>query len=125
LPGYEYKQFAGDRAALFRSFASYRFSRWRRPIHFWRNYLLPGLAPGLAVSAQGGWTELSSVGAREAVIQLGGGSSAGPVSQATNGIRATIGAGVTLFSDIMHIGVARPVDHAAPWKFVVGFGATF
>ena len=125
LPGYEYKQFAGDHAALFRSFASYRFPLWRRPIHFWRNYLIPGLGPGLAVSAQGGWTELSSIGAREAVIQLGDGWSAAPVSQPTHGIRATIGAGVTLFSDIMHIGVARPVDRAAPWKFVAGFGATF
>jgi len=125
LPGYDYKQFAGDRAALFRSFASYRFPLWHRPIHFWRNYLIPGLGPGLAISAQGGWTELSSTGAREAVIQLGDGWSVAPVSQPTKGIRATIGAGVTLFSDIMHIGVARPVDHAAPWKFVAGFGATF
>jgi hypothetical protein len=125
LPGYEYKQFAGDRAALFRSFASYRFAAWRRPMHFWRSYFIPGLGPGLAVSAQGGWTELSSVGARQAVAQLGDGWSATPVSQATNGVRATVGAGVTLFSDIMHFGVARPVDRAAPWKFVAGFGATF
>jgi hypothetical protein len=125
LPGYEYKQFAGDRAALFRSFASYRFSVWRRPIHFWRSYFLPGLGPGLAVSAQGGWTELSSLGARQAVLQLGDGWSATPVSQPTNGVRATIGAGVTLFSDLMHVGLARPVDRPAPWKFVAGFGATF
>jgi hypothetical protein len=125
LPGYEYKQFAGDRAALFRSFASYRFSVWRRPIHFWRSYFLPGLGPGLAVSAQGGWTELSSLGARHAVMQLGDGWSATPVSQPTNGVRATIGAGVTLFSDLMHVGLARPVDRPAPWKFVAGFGATF
>jgi len=125
LPGYEYKQFAGDRAALFRSFASYRFSLWRRPMHFWRNYFIPGFGPGLAVSAQGGWTELSSAGARQAVVQLGDGWSATPVSEATNGMRATVGAGMTLFSDIMHIGVARPVDRAAPWKFVAGFGATF
>jgi hypothetical protein len=125
LPGYEYKQFAGDRAALFRSFASYRFSVWRRPMHFWRNYFLPGLGPGLAVSAQGGWAELSSLGARQAAMQLGAGWSATPVSQATNGVRATVGAGVTLFSDIMHLGFARPVDRAAPWKFVAGIGATF
>jgi hypothetical protein len=125
LPGYEYKQFAGDRAALFRSFASYRFPIWRRPMHFWRNYLIPGFGPGLAVSAQGGWTEISSAGARDAVTQLGGDWSVALVSQATNGIRATVGAGVTFFSDIVHIGVARPVDRAAPWKFVGGFGATF
>jgi hypothetical protein len=125
LPGYEYKQFAGDRAALFRSFASYRFSVLRRPMHFWRNYFIPGFGPGLAVSAQGGWTEVSSVGARQAVAALGDEWSATPVSQATNGVRATVGAGITLFSDLMHLGFARPVDHAAPWKFVAGFGAMF
>ena len=125
LPGYEYKQFAGDRAALFRSFASYRFPVWRRPMHFWRNYFIPGFGPGLALSAQGGWTELSSIGARQAVMELGDGWSPVPVSQPTNGVRATVGAGVTLFSDLMHIGVARPVDRAAHWRFVAGFGATF
>jgi hypothetical protein len=125
LPGYDYKQFAGDRAALFRSFASYRFPIWRRPMHFWRNYFMPGLGPGLALSAQGGWTELSSIGARQAVMQLGDGWSPVPVSQATNGVRATVGAGVTLFSDLVHIGVARAVDRAAHWRFVAGFGATF
>jgi len=125
LPGYEYKQFAGDRAALFRSYASYRFPVWRRPMHFWRNYFIPGLGPGLALSVQGGWTELSSSGARDAVAQLGDGWSVTPVSQPTNGVRATVGAGMTLFSDILHVGFARPVDRAAPWKFVAGFGATF
>lgn len=125
LPGYEYKQFAGDRAALFRSFASYRFSAWRRPMHLWRNYFIPGFGPGLAVSAQGGWTELSSLGARQAVVQLGDAWSTTPVSQPTNGVRASFGAGVTLFSDLIHVGFARPVDRAAPWKFVAGFGATF
>lgn len=125
LPGYEYKQFAGDRAGLFRSYASYRFPVWRRPMHFWRNYFIPGFGPGLALSVQGGWTELSSPGARDAVAQLGDGWSVTPVSQPTNGVRATVGAGMTLFSDIMHLGFARPVDRAAPWKFVAGFGATF
>jgi hypothetical protein len=94
-------------------------------MHFWRNYFIPGLGPGLALSVQGGWTELSSPGARDAVAQLGDGWSVTPVSQPTNGIRATVGAGMTLFSDILHVGFARPVDRAAPWKFVAGFGATF
>jgi hypothetical protein len=124
LPGYDYKQFAGDRAALFRTFASYRFRVLERPIHFLRNYVLPGFSPGLALSAQGGWTEISSAGAARAVNQLGAGSTT-PVSEATGGVRATAGAGLTFFSDVLHIGVARPVDRAAPWKFVFGVGAAF
>ena len=50
LPGYDYKEFAGDRAALFRTFASYRFGIWQRPQRFWRNYMIPGISPGIAAS---------------------------------------------------------------------------
>jgi hypothetical protein len=125
LPGYAYKQFAGDRAALFRTFGSYRFHIWERPVHAWRNYFIPGVSPGVAVSAQGGWTEISSPGAAHSVEQLGAGSNAFPTPEATHGMRATVGAGLTFFSDVLHVGVARPVDRPAPWKFVVGFGAAF
>jgi hypothetical protein len=47
------------------------------------------------------------------------------VSRPTNGVRATVGVGLTFFSDIVHAGFARPVDHAAPWRFVIGFGPGF
>ncbi|HEY4132482.1 MAG TPA: hypothetical protein VGM50_17860, partial [Gemmatimonadaceae bacterium] len=124
LPGYDYKEFAGDRAVLFRTFASYRFNFLKRPIAFVRNYYLPGLSPGLAVSAQGGWTEISSSAAAASVRALGT-VNGNPISVATNGMRATVGGGVTLFSDLLHLGLARPIDHRAPWEFVLGFGATF
>jgi hypothetical protein len=125
LPGYAYKQFAGDRAALLRSFVSYRAGVWQRPVHLWRNFFVPGVSPGVAISAQGGWTEVSSAGALRSVQQLGTTSSGTPVSEETHGIRATLGGGLTFFSDLLHVGLARPVDHAAPWKLVVGFGASF
>jgi hypothetical protein len=124
LPGYRYKEFAGNRAALFRTFASYRFDLWRRPVRAWRNLTLPGLSPGIAVSAQGGWTELSSSGAKQAAIALGM-EDGRPLSTPTDGMRATIGAGITLFSDLLHLGVARPVDRPAPWRFVIGYGGAF
>ncbi len=123
LPGYSYKQFVGDRAALFRSFASYRFPLWQRPLHVWRNLLIPGISPGLAISAQGGWTELSSAGAVASARQLVAGTTA--IAEPSHGVRATLGAGVTFFSDLLHLGVARPVDRPSPWRFVAGFGQTF
>ncbi len=125
LAGYDYKQFAGDRAALFRGFASYRFHVWQRPWRFWHNYFLPGLSPGVALSAEGGWTEISSPGAALAVRELGLNPDGTPLSTATNGIRTTAGAGLTLFSDLVHVGVARPIDRPATWRLVVGFGPIF
>lgn len=125
LPGYDYKEFVGDRAALFRTFASYRFGLWRRPIRVWQNLTLPGVSPGLALSAQGGWTELSSVGARSSALALGVDDAGVPISAPTHGMRATVGGGITLFSDLLHVGVARPVDHPAPWRFVLGYGGAF
>jgi hypothetical protein len=124
LPGYRYKEFAGDRAALFRTYLSYRFPLWRSPISVWRFYL-PGFGPGLAIGAQGGWSELSSPGARQSALALGVSETGEPLSVPTGGGRATVGAGVTFFSDIIHVGVARPVDRAAPWRWVVGFGQSF
>jgi hypothetical protein len=56
---------------------------------------------------------------------LGAGWSTTPVSVATGGARATVGGGITLFSDVLHVGIARPVDHAAPWKLVAGVGLVF
>lgn len=115
LPGYDVNAFQGDYAALFRSFASYRFNLWKRPMHFFRNVFVPGVSPGFAVSAQGGWTAFSSTAS----------AAANPGAHTTNGVRATVGGGITLFGDAIHLGVARAVDRPAPWRFVGGFGAAF
>jgi hypothetical protein len=124
LPGYTYKEFAGDRVALVRTNAFYSLPIWRSPHRLWHTLFIPGLGPGLAVGLQGGWTELSTDAARVAVTQLGDGS-ATPVSRATEGFRATLGFGVTLFSGALHFGIARPIDHQAGWRFAGGFGRTF
>ena len=120
LSGYEYKEFVGDRAALFRTYATYQFPRWRVPRRV-GNFMIPGLAPGVAVGLQGGWTELSSVAARVSARNLG----ALPSPVASDGIRATIGVGLTLFNGSVHVGAARPIDQPALWKLALGFGPAF
>jgi len=125
LPGYSYKELAGDRAVVFRSFASYRLGVWEKPIHAGRTLMLPGLGPGIVVSVEGGWSELSSDAARRAAIQLGTTETGEPVSRPTDCIRSTVGAGVSLFSDLLHVGAARPLDHTAPWRLTICFGALF
>jgi hypothetical protein len=124
LPGYTYKQFAGDRALLARTYVSYRFNIWKKPIRV-KTYYLPGVSPGIVASIQSGWTEISSPAARAAVQQLGLDANGAALSDATHRVRATAGAGITLFSDLVHFGLARPIDQHGPWKLSAGFGATF
>jgi len=124
LPGYSYKEFAGDQAALFRGYSSYTFPVLRAPHRVWRTVYMPGLAPGFAAGIQGGWTRFSSNAARKALVRLGAGAET-PVSRATDGVRATFGFGATLFSGTFHLGVVRPIDHQAKWRLVAGFGPSF
>ena len=125
LPGYDYKEFAGDRAALLRSQATLAFPLWRTPHRLWRTLFVPGLAPGLAAGVQGGWTKLTNEAARAAVTALGAPFSGTPVSRETDGFRATAGVGVTFFAGGLHLGFARPIDHKVPWRFVWGLGHSF
>jgi hypothetical protein len=125
LPGYDYKEFAGDRALLLRSQLSYTFPLWRVPHRLWRTLYIPGIAPGIAAGLQGGLTSISTDAARTAVTALGAASSATPISRETDGFRATFGFGLTFFSGSAHVGIARPVDHKAPWRWVGGLGHNF
>lgn len=125
LPGYAYKQFAGDQAALFRGFAGYVLPIWRAPRRVWRSLFIPGLAPGFAGGIEGGWTQISNAAARAAVSTLGASEGGESLSVATGRARATAGFGVTFFSGTLHLGVARPIDHSAPWKVVLGAGPSF
>jgi len=131
LPGYDYKAFAGDRAAAAGVLAAYGFPLLRRPWRIVRTLVVPGLSPGVAIGAQGGWTELSTASARSAVGDLIGPldcvSSDCPaaLSVETHGVRATIDARLTFFGGLIGVGVARPVDRAARWRVAFRFGQEF
>jgi hypothetical protein len=130
LPGYDYKEFAGDRAALVRTVIGYTFPILTAPIRLPSKLLLPGLAPGVAAGIFGGWTELSSEAAKRALIGLGTkpDSVSGlpvPLSRATGGMRASAEFLVTFFSGALAFGVTRPVDHPAGWRFTGRIGQGF
>ena len=129
LPGYGYKEFGGDRAATAGFLAAYTFPLLRRPWRLVRSLVIPGLSPGIAAGIAGGWAEVSSAGARAAISSLDPGVSAScdpavlatcvpPISRPTDGIRATVDARLTFFGGMLGVGVARPVDHPAPWRLV-------
>ena len=134
LPGYEYKEFAGDRAAAGGILASYTFPVLRRPWRVVRSLMLPGLSPGLAAGVQSGWTEASSPAVLASIQRLDpsagpdcatAGNCPAPLSVPTKGIRATIDFRITFFGGLIGIGVARPVDQAAPWRLAFRFGQEY
>jgi hypothetical protein len=78
----------------------------------------------------GGWTEISSDAARQAVLELGTriDSETGlpvPISRATGGMRASGEFLVTFFSGALAFGVTRPLDEASKWKFTARIGQGF
>jgi len=133
LPGYDYKQFAGDHAAIMGALASYTFPVLRRPWRLVRALMLPGLSPGIAAGIQSGWAEQSTAAARLATVQLDPAATTcpslaacpSPLSTATDGIRATVDARLTLFGGLIGVGVARPIDRAAPWRLAFRFGQEY
>ena len=130
LSGYEYKEFAGDRAALVRAVLGYTFPILRAPMRFPNALVLPGLAPGIAAGIHGGWAEASSEAAREALLFLGStfnpaDSSLTPLSRPTDGMKASAEFLVTFFSGALALGVTRPIDQPGKWKFTGRIGQGF
>jgi hypothetical protein len=127
LPGYGFKEFAGDRAALFRGVVMYRLNRMKVPLRLTRRLWLPSPSPAVSVGIQAGWTDISTSAAQMAVDQLGVIDPTHlalwrPVSRASDGIRATVTGGVRFFGGAVGLLLARPVDHREGWRLLVTFG---
>ncbi|MFL5581704.1 MAG: hypothetical protein ACJ8AO_15150 [Gemmatimonadaceae bacterium] len=123
LPGYDYKEFGGDRAAVLRGLAMYNLPFLRAPIRAGSIYL-PSIAPAIYTSLQSGWADAGTDAARRALRALGTvpgddplpGAEPVPVSVPTDGIRASVEAGLRFFGGAVGVGVARPVDRAGKWR---------
>jgi hypothetical protein len=133
LPGYDYKEFAGNQAVVVRGLAMYRLNIFKAPVRLTQRLWLPPAAPALAVSLHGGWTGASNDAARAAISRLGPrgtfdpgflGLSA-PASVVTGNARGSVSAGIRFFGGTVGLSVARPIDRAAPWKAQVDFGQLF
>ncbi|HEV8409693.1 MAG TPA: hypothetical protein VGQ30_04230 [Gemmatimonadaceae bacterium] len=124
LPGYGYKQFAGNQAALLRGVAMYQLNILSAPIRLSQRFLLPAPAPALAVSLQSGWTGASNSSARESILRLGG-TAQSPVSSVTGDARSTISAGIRFFGGAIGLALARALDHADRWRGQISFGQLY
>ncbi|HYN82347.1 MAG TPA: hypothetical protein VES88_12655 [Gemmatimonadaceae bacterium] len=130
LSAYDYKEFAGDRAGIVRTVIGYTFPFLRAPMRLPSQLIAPGIAPGIAAGIHAAWTEVSSPAAETALLLLGSRldtatSQLIPLSRPTDGIRASAEVLLTFFSGALAAGVARPIDHAGPWKFTGRIGQGF
>ena len=125
LQSYEYKQFAGDRAAIGSAGFNYAFPALRSLRLPTRHQSLPPLAPGIGAGIEFGWATLSSDGARAAAQAMSDPTNGMPASVSTNGLRGSGGAGFTLFSGLLHFGVAHSFDSGAQWRAVAGVGTMY
>lgn len=130
LNAYQYKEFAGDRAAIADAVLGYTFPFLRAPIRLPEQLIAPGIAPGIAAGIHGAWTEVSSAAAQRALLALGTRTDSNtgtviPLSRSTDGIRASAEVLVTFFSGALAIGMARPIDHPGAWKLTGRIGQGF
>lgn len=114
LPGYEYKEFAGDQAAVLRGQVFWRFGVLGFPWRVTRRLWLPPAAPGLAFGLQAGYTRASTPGALTTVQSLG--------STTTGHVRSSGSVTLRFFGQALGLGVARPLDYPGEWRWVVEFG---
>jgi len=112
LPGYDYKEFAGDRAALLRGTLRYDPGLLDTPIRL-RALVLPGLSPAPAVQWHAGWTDASDAAAP--IVQALG-------SRPTGGVRSSVDVLLTFFGGSIGVGFARPLDRHEGWSFVFALG---
>ncbi len=130
LPGYGYKEFAGNQAAVIRGLVMYPLPLWRAPLRLGR-FVLPSVGPTLSFGAQGGWAAATTDAARSAIRRLGtvgdpvlgmpGSVSGAPVSRPTDGFKSSIDFRLRFLGGAVSVGAARATDHHESWRFVVGF----
>lgn len=112
LPGYDPKEFGGDRAVLLRGTVRYGPGILDAPIRI-GGLVLPALAPAPAVRWQAGWAAAPG-DAAASIERLG--------SRETGGLRSTLDLQLTFFGGMIGVGVARPLDRHARWKMAASIG---
>ncbi len=117
LPGYGYKQFAGDQAAVLRGQAFYGFGILGVPLRITSRIWLPPISPGLAVGVQAGYARASNAAALSTVQLLG--------SEPTGHVRSSAAVTLRFFGQSLGVGFARPLDYPAEWRWILELGQRF
>ncbi len=105
LPGYDYKEFAGDQAAVLRALALWRLPYMGAPVRLTPRIWLPPIAPAIALGVQSGWTRASTANALATVTALG--------SVPTGHPRTSVSLSMRFIGGALGVGIAQAVDHRA------------
>ena len=128
LSGYEYKEFAGDRAAMIGAEVQQGLPLLRAPLRvrvpFWRTVTLPAPAPALALGVEAGWADATAAGL-EAIRGLGleADPETGellPLSRPTARIPGSVELRLRFFGGGISIGVARAFERDAGFRVLFG-----
>lgn len=114
LPGYDYKEFAGDQAAIFRAQILWGSRYFGAPVRLTTRLWLPPIAPALALGVQAGWARASNASALSTVTGLG--------STPTGHVRSSAALTLRFFGGAVGVGAARPLDYPGAWRWILEFG---
>lgn len=114
LPGYDYKQFAGDQAAVLRGQVYHGFGILGAPVRITQRIWLPPMSPGIALSVQAGYARASTPAAAATVQALG--------SEVTGHARSSASLTLRFFGQAVGLGIAKPLDYPEGWRWVFELG---
>ena len=117
LPGYDYKAFAGDQAAVLRGAVAWMTPWMRAPVLITPRIWLPPVAPTLSLGLQSGWTRASNATALATVTALGSTESDHARTSASLTLRVLGGA--------VGVGIARTLDRPGPTRWFLEFGQRY
>lgn len=139
LPGFDYKQFAGDQAALLRLRLTRALPFLQTPFVVGNGVALPALTPSVSLGLQTAWTRISNASAQRSVDALGllyddrtdqpvldpGTGQPLPASVATEGLQTSIDVRAGFFNDALALGVAQGLGSAGHFAIFVAVGRQF
>ena len=139
LPGYDYKEFAGDRAVLLRARVTYPLALLDLPWRISSHLTLPSLSPAISLGFQAGSTSTRDAAGSAAVRGLGdkydyktGALVLDPLTQdplpasvVTGKLRTSVDLRIGFFGDALAVGVARALEKGRKTTFLFAFGRQF
>jgi hypothetical protein len=122
LEGFDYKEFAGDRAVVLHGRVLYRLPMLRAPVSLFGCRCLTAPAPAIVATLHGAWL-WAAPGTMTSITNLGTHAHDGtPLSRLTEGWRGSAELGVRLFGGALTIGAARVLQSGEAWRPSVSIG---